>query len=194
MKAVPTSRYLAYLSIVACALVADLATKSLMFSWLGVPSAQRTHWVWQGYVGFQTSLNRGALFRLGQGYSWLFASLSVAAVLAIVYWLFVAGAARDWLITIVLSAITAGILGNLYDRLALHGLTRQLPPGAGEPDYAVRDWILLQAGDAWRWPNFNIADSLLVCGAAALLWHAYAYGDPAEGETPAEKPSETAGS
>ena len=23
------------------------------------------------------------------------------------------------------------------------------------------------------WPNFNVADSLLVCGAAALVWHAF---------------------
>jgi hypothetical protein len=49
------------------------------------------------------------------------------------------------------------------------------PARQGEPVYAVRDFILL----AWRWdaqwqnrvvwPNFNIADSLLVCGAIALL-------------------------
>ena len=44
----------------------------------------------------------------------------------------------------------------------------------GSPIYAVRDWILLQWNDAWRWPNFNIADSLLVVGAILLLWHAYA--------------------
>ncbi len=193
MKAVPTNRYLAYFSIVVCALLADLATKSLMFSWLGMPSVGRIHWVWQDWAGFQTSLNRGALFGLGQGYSWVFALLSVAAVLAILFWLYVARAAHDWMMTIVLAAITAGILGNLYDRLGLHGLTRQLPPGVGEREYAVRDWILIQANEAWRWPNFNIADSLLVCGAAALLWHAYAYGDTPRGETATEAPSGQAG-
>jgi signal peptidase II len=36
----------------------------------------------------------------------------------------------------------------------------------------VRDWILWQANDRWRWPNFNIADSLLVIGAAVLFFHA----------------------
>jgi signal peptidase II len=38
--------------------------------------------------------------------------------------------------------------------------------------YAVRDWILWQASDEWRWPNFNIADSCLVVGAAVLFLHA----------------------
>jgi signal peptidase II len=36
----------------------------------------------------------------------------------------------------------------------------------------VRDWILVQWSNQWRWPNFNIADSLLVVGAIALVWHA----------------------
>jgi len=38
--------------------------------------------------------------------------------------------------------------------------------------HAVRDWILVMIGN-WPWPNFNIADSLLVCGAGLLLWHAF---------------------
>ena len=25
----------------------------------------------------------------------------------------------------------------------------------------------------WPWPTFNLADSLLVCGAALLVWQAY---------------------
>ena len=40
---------------------------------------------------------------------------------------------------------------------------------AGETVYAVRDWILVQWNDRWRWPNFNIADALLVVGAGVLL-------------------------
>jgi signal peptidase II len=40
------------------------------------------------------------------------------------------------------------------------------------PTNAVRDWILLRYG-AFTWPNFNIADSLLVCGAGLLLWHSF---------------------
>ena len=42
----------------------------------------------------------------------------------------------------------------------------------GDPVYAVRDWILVMIG-SFHWPNFNVADSLLVCGAALLVWHAF---------------------
>ena len=36
-----------------------------------------------------------------------------------------------------------------------------------------KNTINMQWNEAWRWPNFNIADSLLVLGAIVLLWHAY---------------------
>jgi len=35
----------------------------------------------------------------------------------------------------------------------------------------VRDWILVMIGP-YPWPNFNLADAMLVCGAALLAWHA----------------------
>ena len=73
-----------------------------------------------------------------------------------------------------LAMITGGILGNLYDRLGLPGLV--WPPGtghpAGEPVFAVRDWLHFKVDGLVDWPIFNIADSLLVCGAALLVWHA----------------------
>lgn len=184
MKAVPTSRYLAFFSIVTCGCFVDLATKNVMFSWLGMPSAGRTHWIWRGHAGFQTSLNEGALFGIGQGQVWLFGTLSVVAALAIFYWLFVARAAVDWLLTVALGCVTAGIFGNLYDRLGWHRLIWQIPPRLGQPVYAVRDWVLIQASETWRWPNFNVADSLLVCGAGLLLWHAYAYRDSPDDGAP----------
>jgi signal peptidase II len=74
---------------------------------------------------------------------------------------------------VALGCVTAGILGNLYDRL---GLPDILWPGRiaeiGQPVHAVRDWILVRWDDRWTWPNFNIADSLLVCGAIALVLNA----------------------
>ena len=107
---------------------------------------------------------------------WLFALLSFVAIAGIVYWLFVAKAARDRLLTMTLGIIMGGILGNLYDRLGLWG---GVAPD-GETIYAVRDWILISYGGlefpllGKDWPNFNIADSLLVCGAGMLIWHSFA--------------------
>ncbi|HVA51593.1 MAG TPA: signal peptidase II [Pirellulales bacterium] len=167
MKVVPGNRYWAFLAIAAAGCAADLASKAWVFALLGAPGG-RTLWIWRPFFGLQTSLNQGALFGMGQGMVWLFALLSLAAAVGIVYWLFVVGAAVDWRLTLALGAIMAGILGNLYDRLGLWAVP-------GRPDqrvYAVRDWILFKYQN-WTWPNFNLADSFLVCGAAILMWHAF---------------------
>jgi len=172
MQRIPTNRYALFLlpAIVGCA--ADLATKAWMFSCPQLRAGE-IYWLWAEHVGFQLSWNEGALFGMGQGKVWLFAALSVVAAVAIPIWLFRFGAARDAWLTFALGCVMAGVLGNLYDRLGLHG---EVWPGlgerAGEPAYAVRDWILWQINDDWRWPNFNIADSLLVVGAAVLFVHA----------------------
>ena len=152
-----------------------------MFDWLGMPPG-RTQWLWEGVFGFQSSLNEGALFGMGQGMVLFFAAVSIVALIGILYWLFWAGAARDWLLTVSLGCISAGILGNLYDRVGLPGLAWVDHPKhtLGERVHAVRDFVLFKIGD-YSWPNFNLADSLLVCGAAILLWHALRpHKEPAE--------------
>lgn len=171
--ALPKNRYLVFFAIATLGCLIDLTTKRWVFDWLGPPGpSSRVYWLWPGYVGFQTSLNEGALFGFGQGKVFLFAALSVVAAIGIPVWLFYGRAANDWLLCIALACVTAGVFGNLYDRLALHGLTWHVPPHMGEPVHAVRDFVLLQLSDRFRWPNFNVADSMLVCGAALLLWHA----------------------
>ena len=179
MRAVPLSRYIIFFAIAAIGCLADLATKSWIFAKLGSPLGQ-TCWLWKNVFALQTSLNEGALFGMGQGKVWFFTVLSLLALAAIVVWLFPFAAARDRFLTVALACVSGGILGNLYDRLGLPGLQWQGgdPHHAfGEPVYAVRDWILVRFGTVrfgfWDWPNFNIADSLLVCGAILLVWHAY---------------------
>ncbi|MBN1854181.1 MAG: signal peptidase II [Pirellulales bacterium] len=172
---------------VVCAI--DLATKSWIFSW-PVLQDGAIWWIWHGHIGFQKSLNEGALFGLGQGGVAIFAAISIIAALAIPIWLFVYQAARDRLLTFSMALVMGGILGNLYDRLGLHQLdwAEFNPMRHGEKAYAVRDWILWQWNDAWRWPNFNIADSMLVCGACLLLWHGLFIAPP---KSPTTKEKET---
>jgi signal peptidase II len=180
MRAVPANRYLVFLLLAGGGLAVDLATKHWMFAWLGMPSRRIPYWICPNFFGFQTSLNEGALFGMGQGMVWLFALLSIGAAAAICWWLFVAGAARQWVLTVALSGIMAGILGNLYDRVGLPGLKWNFANNLhemGDPVFAVRDWILVMFGN-WPWPNFNIADSLLVCGALTLVWHAFFQKEP----------------
>jgi len=159
---------LAFAAIALLGCTVDLATKNWVFAWKGLPppfvhpGEHTPWWLIEPYVGIETALNTGALFGMGQNLVSLFAGLSVLAAVAIVGWVLFGGAARDWLLVVALGLITAGILGNLYDRLGLYS--------NGEIK-AVRDWILFRYGN-FTWPNFNLADSFLVCGAGLLVWHA----------------------
>lgn len=179
----PANRLIVWSIVAAVGLAWDLWTKSWMFSVLGYPG-RSSDWNWQSAflwgrfeIQFTTSFNQGALFGIGQGFSLLFAALSFAAVGFVVYWLFVRGEARSWWLTLSLAAITAGTLGNLFDRLYLHGCRDAL----GRPLTGVRDFIDctipwlgwgpdgLQWIAAWSWPVFNFADTYLVGGAIALV-------------------------
>ena len=159
MKAIPLSRFVLFWGLAAGGCAVDLATKRWIFDRLGMPAARPTEWLIDNVFGFTTSLNKGALFGIGQGQVALFAALSVVALIGILYWLFISGAAHDLLLTIALGSVCAGIFGNLYDRLGLPGLMWN-----GETVYAVRDWLHFQIQGLINWPIFNIADSLLVCG------------------------------
>jgi signal peptidase II len=171
--------WFSFLAIVGLTL--DLWTKHAVFS-----SPRFLHgdewWLWDGHVGIQKSLNEGALFGMGQGQIWIFAIFAFLAVIAIPIWLFRFGAAEDFWLTTALGGIMGGVIGNLYDRLGLHQLTWDQfnPHRAGETVHAVRDWILFQATPQWVWPNFNIADSLLVVGAVFLFLRSFFMANPEE--------------
>jgi len=174
MKAVPTTRYLLFAGITGVGCAVDLLTKHWAFACLGMPHQRPSYWLWDEIFGFTTSLNEGALFGIGQGGGLIFSGLSVIAVAGIDYWLFVAQAAHDLLLTVALGSVTAGIFGNLYDRLGLPDLKWGVDGvhQGGQSVYAVRDWLHFKVDRVIDWPIFNVADSLLVCGAMLLVWHA----------------------
>ncbi|MFH5802476.1 signal peptidase II [Alienimonas sp. DA493] len=167
MRYVPASRPILFglLTVLTCGV--DLYTKERVFDTLGYEGVRSDwHQEWfDGAVRFEllTSFNGGALWGIGQGLSWLFALLSVLAALGVLWWLFVAGAARSLWLTIALALVTGGAMGNLYDRLGLHGCTGP----DGEVRLAVRDFLLFEFG-GWGWPVFNFADVFLVTGAIML--------------------------
>ncbi|XZE45572.1 signal peptidase II [Pirellulaceae bacterium SH467] len=149
----------------------DLWTKHQVFRWKGLPGEQEPYWIVEPFVGIETAVNMGALFGLGQGMGWLFSSLSIVAAIGIIYWLFVLQASRSLWLTVAMGLVMGGIFGNLYDRLAIPDLPS---PWAG----GVRDWILFRYGD-YVWPNFNIADSVLVIGAVMLAVYSFRQELPA---------------
>src|SRR5262245_18071196 len=177
----PLSRYLIYFSLAIAGFAVDLITKEVIFRWRGLPQRGNEWWLIDGRFGIETSINPGALFGMGAGWWWLFALLSVVALGGIITWLFVFRAAADRWITVALGCVSGGILGNLYDRMGLWD-SRGLP---AELHHGVRDWILfvwpeirLQIFNPW--PNFNIADSLLVTGAIMLVVHALVWREASE--------------
>jgi signal peptidase II len=178
---IPISRVALFMGLVVLGVAIDLGTKSWIFGRLGI-TAPRMHGdadpivIVPGIFGLTTSLNEGALFGMGQRMTPLFAVLSLLAICGIGYWLVFGGAGRDGWLVVALAFILAGILGNLYDRLGLPGLTWPNWPGlearTGLGVYAVRDWLHFQiAAISFDWPVFNLADSLLVAGAMMLFIH-----------------------
>jgi signal peptidase II len=155
--------------------VLDLITKWVAFAKVGGPGNQLR--IWPGILSLTTSYNKGALWGLGRQIPFAnvaFAGLSVLAGAAILYWLFWRGAAKDRLLCIALGLIMAGTIGNCYDRIV-----------GGQ----VRDFIYFEL---INWPIFNLADSMLVCGAGVLMLQAIFADSPHKETTLVSSASQTA--
>ena len=95
--------------------------------------------------------NEGAAFSLLQGARWWFVAISFVALFFIFFIIFFNKISSKLLFIISLSFISAGIIGNLVDRIA-YGY--------------VRDFIDFRFSG---FPIFNFADSLLCIGCALLI-------------------------
>ena len=188
---VSPNRYITFAIIAAGGTIADLLSKYLVFKRLGAPGG-RTGWLIDSWLKFElhTSFNTGALWGMGQGMAWLFAILSVVAFCGVIYWLFIAGHARSLWLTITLALITGGTLGNLYDRLGLHG---HIDPLTQQPLQAVRDFLRFRFGN-FEWATFNVADVFLVCGAILLVLQSFMQTDSEQSpKTVADGPQKAPG-
>jgi signal peptidase II len=79
--------------------------------------------------------------------------LSSGAVMALLAWLLVTGRAGGRLATAGISLILGGAAGNALDRLLYGGVT---------------DFMEVRLG-SYRWPAFNVADSVITIGAVLVL-------------------------
>ena len=133
----------------------DLATKSAIFARI-TENASRP--VLGDVLDLRPSRNRGALWGLGSEFAYsslLFATLSIVAALAILYWLFVKRAASDARLTAALALIMAGAIGNCYDRIRFG---------------YVRDFVHFHVDSInFNFAIFNFADNMLVLGAIGLM-------------------------
>ena len=155
-RRIPWSRYVLFGAIALGGAAFDLAAKSYFFATVGPPGNSRV--LVPNILELRTSHNEGALWGFGRNVphsALIFAALSVAAAVAICWWLFVKEAARDLRYTVALGLIMAGATGNCYDRLRFG---------------YVRDFVYFHV-DAIRFECaiFNFADNMLVLGAIGLM-------------------------
>jgi lipoprotein signal peptidase len=107
--------HLRFWGIAAAGLVLDLWSKDWAFRTLDY---HRSRVLIPYVLEFQTVLNPGALFGIGEGLTTLFLLASFLA-LVLVIWMFAHSARGRWLFHLALGAILAGALGNVYDRLTV---------------------------------------------------------------------------
>ena len=98
--------------------------------------------------------NTGAAFGIATGRTYLLIAVSLIA-LAVIFVVFFFGKVKRRLIYAALGLFTAGVCGNLYDRIFNDG--------------RVRDFIDVVYWPGKHWPAFNIADSMLCIGVGLLI-------------------------
>ena len=109
--------------------------------------------------------NTGAAFSILPGATWLFVPVTLGAIGMVVYFHRTLRARGPW-IQLILGAILAGALGNLTDRLRLGYVT---------------DFVSVGIGNV-RFPTFNVADSAVVLGIAALVTFLTFFDQPRSAE------------
>lgn len=140
-----------WFALAALVVVLDRATKLAVLAALAPGDSVAV----TGFFNLVLVFNRGAAFSLlaaASGWqTWLFAAIAVVAGAVISVLLVRHGERR--LLGAALALILGGALGNLWDRLAWGH---------------VVDFLDFHAG-GWHWPAFNVADSAITAGAAALV-------------------------
>jgi len=149
--ALPDSKaHLIFWSLTLGGLALDLWSKKAVFDWLGNHNSVS---VIDGLLRLVRALNNGAAFGFFAGKPYFLTAISVIA-LVVVLGVFLFSGTHYRLVHVALGLFTAGICGNLYDRIFNNGL--------------VRDFIDVYYRNS-HWPAFNVADSLLCIGVGLLI-------------------------
>ena len=104
--------------------------------------------------------NKGAAFSFlndaGGWQRWLFTAISTIVSIMLIVWIFRLDKREKWL-SLSLSLILGGAVGNLIDRIAYGHVI----------DFI--QWFANWKGNTYYWPSFNIADSAIMVGTALIL-------------------------
>lgn len=119
--------------------------------------------------------NPGAAFSFGEGFTAVFTVLAMVVLAGLL--VVALPRVRQWVWAVALGLLTAGVAGNLIDRLG-----RPPAPFRGH----VVDFLMLP-----RWPVFNLADSMLTTAAVLVVALSF-FGSRGPGGRPYEKADDTA--
>lgn len=170
-----TKTKLAFLAIVVIGVAADLWTKQAAFA--AIEKNRGEIVVVEGFFHLYPMRNPGMAWSLLQGVDrrvWIVVRGILSLVLIAVYW---TRPRMSWWANVAFAFVVAGAIGNLYDNIFAKG---PHPSDAGR----VRDFILLIFG-GWRFPVFNLADSMITVGAPLLLLFFADDAKPATSAAPA---------
>ncbi|MBC2582949.1 signal peptidase II [Clostridium sp. DJ247] len=136
--------------IIILGLILDRVTKIWALNSLSTTSGIT---IIKDFFGFSYLENRGAAFGILQNKTGFLSFITIIIVAGIVYYL-IKYRPVSKLITISLSLILSGAIGNLIDRVWYK--------------YVV-DFILIHYRDVYYFPTFNVADMLVVIGTVLLV-------------------------
>jgi signal peptidase II len=142
------------LSMAAIVVALDQLSKRAVLSFFAIDGCGSRHETVTSFFDLVLTCNRGVSFGLFNGAAGLpgiaLAVLAAAVVAVLLYWL--VRATSVWL-AVAIGLIIGGAVGNVIDRLLLGG---------------VVDFLDFHVGP-WHWPAFNLADSAICIGVAAML-------------------------
>lgn len=134
------------------ALGLDIITKIMAVDYLG---HYRSIDFLGGFLRLELTYNQGGVFGIMQGYQSFFLIVSIAVLAVMVAYYFYENN-MPALFRYSMALIIGGALGNIIDRL--------IPARPG-----VVDFISMGVDGIYRWPTYNIADSVIVTGAIFLV-------------------------
>ena len=141
------------LAVAALAAALDQASKAAVLRFFGEAGCANHRLSLTSFLDLVLTCNRGVSFGLFDqtGLNALvFSVVAALVVLLLVYWLSRIGST---FLAVAIGLIIGGAVGNVVDRLRFGG---------------VIDFLYFHAG-AWYWPAFNLADSAICLGVAAML-------------------------
>lgn len=158
--------------IIVVAVILDQFTKYLVVQ--NIPLRGSVPFI-DGFMKFYYTRNTGAAWSIMDGSGWERAILLTVSLIAMGAMLFmlIKYYRRHILLTISLSAVFGGALGNMIDRIALGYVV----------DFLSTEFI--------EFPTFNIADSFITIGAVLMAVYIIFFDAKAEAKIKAEQAEQT---